>query len=130
MYFCLLQISQRVFEIMRTECLGDTLAIMGVIKTSKDFSKVHTGNENNRSDKIRSIPFESYKKRTTVIVKRRRFIDVVCDALAEYKYVGPNQRADSVLACRYFCLSIYLDNYEHKHALVIVIFFRLSFSFK
>ncbi|KAI3520550.1 hypothetical protein L1887_09999 [Cichorium endivia] len=111
------KISQRVFEIMRTECLGDTLAAMGVIKTGKDFLKVRPGKENTRvtdtrsdpessntmskdDDKIRSIPFESYKKRTTVIVKRRRFIDVVCDALAEYKYVGPNQRADLVLACR------------------------------
>ncbi|KAI3748225.1 hypothetical protein L6452_11173 [Arctium lappa] len=113
------KISQRVFEIMRTECLGDTLAAMGVIKTGKDFLKVHPGKENScvtdsrsdkegrsrndvveNDDKIRSIPFESYKKRTTVIVKRRRFIDVVCDALAEYKYVGPNQRADLVLACR------------------------------
>ncbi|KAL4576976.1 hypothetical protein LXL04_013077 [Taraxacum kok-saghyz] len=113
------KISQRVFEIMRTECLGDTLAAMGVIKTGKDFLKVHPGKESSRvtesqpekegessntvsknDDKIRSIPFESYKKRTTVIVKRRRFIDVVCDALAEYKYVGPNQRADLVLACR------------------------------
>ncbi|PQQ06725.1 P-loop NTPase domain-containing protein LPA1 homolog 1-like isoform X2 [Prunus yedoensis var. nudiflora] len=26
--------------------------------------------------------------------------NVVCDALAEYKYVGPNQRADLALACR------------------------------
>ncbi|GJR15826.1 P-loop NTPase domain-containing protein LPA1 homolog 2-like protein isoform X1 [Tanacetum coccineum] len=109
------KISQRVFEIMRTECLGDTLAAMGVTETGNDILKVITGKENTRSDKeggssssdvlknadkIRSIPFESYKKRTTVIVKRRRFIDVVCDALAEYKYVGPNQRADLVLACR------------------------------
>ncbi|KAI3793769.1 hypothetical protein L1987_36391 [Smallanthus sonchifolius] len=94
------KISQRVFQIMRTECLGDTLAAMGVIKTGNDFLKVHTGKENARSDKTRSMPFESYKKRTTVVVKRKRFVDVVCDALAEYKYVGPNQRADLVLACR------------------------------
>lgn len=108
---------------MRTECLGDNLAAMGVINTGKDFLKVRPGKENSRvtdsrsekegessntvsknDDNIRSIPFESYKKRTTVIVKRKRFIDVVCDALAEYKYVGPNQRADLVLACRYVCL--------------------------
>ncbi|KAI3799363.1 hypothetical protein L1987_34657 [Smallanthus sonchifolius] len=107
------KISQRVFEIMRTECLGDTLAAMGVIKTGNDFLKVHTGREDTRSDKggsggtvlkkddkTRSMHFESYKKSTTVVVKRRRFVDVVCDALAEYKYVGPNQRADLVLACR------------------------------
>ncbi|KAI7743377.1 hypothetical protein M8C21_003560 [Ambrosia artemisiifolia] len=75
------KISQRVFEIMRAECLGETLAALGVIEDG-------------------SIPFESYKRRTTVVVKRRRFIDVVCDALAEYKYVGPKQRDDLVLACR------------------------------
>ncbi|KAJ0908841.1 putative P-loop containing nucleoside triphosphate hydrolase [Helianthus annuus] len=86
------KISQRVFEIMRAECLGETLAAMGVIKAGK---------ENNQLDEEGgSIPFESYKRRTTVVVKRRRFIDVVCDALAEYKYVGPKQRDDLVLACR------------------------------
>ncbi|XP_062082212.1 P-loop NTPase domain-containing protein LPA1 homolog 1-like isoform X2 [Humulus lupulus] len=31
---------------------------------------------------------------------RETFLNVVCNALAEYKYVGPNQRADLVLACR------------------------------
>lgn len=88
------QISKRVFEIMRAECLGESLdAMCHVVKTA---------NEND--DRTKSMPFESYKKRTTVVVKRRRFIDVVCDALAEYKYVSPNQRADFVLACRYFNL--------------------------
>ncbi|XP_024984424.1 P-loop NTPase domain-containing protein LPA1 homolog 2-like isoform X4 [Cynara cardunculus var. scolymus] len=113
------KISQRVFEIMRTKCLGDTLADIGVIQWGKDTLKFHPLKENNRdnnnrSDKMdgsnhvvsnrdgstRSKPFESYKKRTTVVIKRRMFIDVVCDALSEYKYVGPNQRADFVLACR------------------------------
>ncbi|MCD7460311.1 hypothetical protein HAX54_043255 [Datura stramonium] len=52
---------------------------------------------NNQSE---SKPFELYKRRTTVIVKRETFLDVVCDALTEYKYMGPNQRADLILACR------------------------------
>lgn len=52
---------------------------------------------NNQSE---SIPFELYKRRTTVIVRRGTFLDVVCDALTEYKYMGPNQRADLILACR------------------------------
>ncbi|KAI3696943.1 hypothetical protein L6452_29594 [Arctium lappa] len=113
------KISQRVFEIMRNKCLGDTLADIGVIQWGKDSLKVHPLKENsrdndNRSDNMdgnnhvvsdrdgrtRSKPFESYKKRTTVVIRRRMFIDVVCDALSEYKYVGPNQRADFVLACR------------------------------
>lgn len=46
-------------------------------------------------------PFELYKRLTTVVVSRENFLNVVCDALSEYKYVGPNQRADLVLACRY-----------------------------
>ena len=51
--------------------------------------------------KSKSKPFELYKRRTTVVVRRKTFLDVACDALAQYKYVGPNQRADLVLACRY-----------------------------
>lgn len=109
------KISQRVFEIMRKKCLEDSLADIGVIQWGKDFLKVHPLKENscdvdNRSDKMNGSnhavlekdgkPFESYKKRTTIVIKRKRFIDVVCDALSEYKYVGPNQRADFVLACR------------------------------
>lgn len=48
----------------------------------------------------KSKPFELYKRRTTMVVGRKKFLDVVCEALSEYKYVGSNQRADLVLACR------------------------------
>ncbi|KAK6144419.1 hypothetical protein DH2020_021239 [Rehmannia glutinosa] len=51
-------------------------------------------------DKSENKPFELYKRRTTLVVGRKFFLDVVCEALSEYKYVGPNQRADLVLACR------------------------------
>ena len=53
-----------------------------------------------KDDRSKSVLFELYKRRTTVVVMRETFLNVVCDALAEYKYVGPNQRADLVLACR------------------------------
>ncbi|XP_052177138.1 P-loop NTPase domain-containing protein LPA1 homolog 1-like isoform X2 [Diospyros lotus] len=53
-----------------------------------------------RNGKDKSETFELYKRRTTVVIRRKMFLDVVCDALAEYKYVGPDQRADLVLACR------------------------------
>eukprot|EP00897_Mesotaenium_endlicherianum_P004814 jgi/Mesen1/4360/ME000022S03644 len=36
----------------------------------------------------------------TAQVKRKKFLDVVCRALAEYRYIGPNQRSDLMLACR------------------------------
>ncbi|KAL7617130.1 P-loop NTPase domain-containing protein LPA1 homolog 1 [Lactuca sativa] len=103
------KISQRVFEIMRNKCLEESLADIGVIQWGKDFLKVHplsdkmNGSNHVVSEKdgtTKSKPFESYKKRTTIVIKRNRFIDVVCDALSEYKYIGPNQRADFVLACR------------------------------
>lgn len=48
----------------------------------------------------KSKPFELYKRRTTIVVRRKVFLDVICEALTEYKYVGPNQRADLILACR------------------------------
>lgn len=51
------------------------------------------------ADKNKSKPFEMYKRRTTVVVSRQIFLDVVCGALAEYKYVGRDQRADLILAC-------------------------------
>ena len=57
-----------------------------------------------KDDDNNGQPFELYKKRTTIVIKRKIFLDVVCDALAEYKYVGLNQRADLALACRYTLL--------------------------
>ena len=51
-------------------------------------------------DRNKNMPFELYKRRTTVVVRRETFLNFVCDALTEYKYVGPNQREDLVLACR------------------------------
>ena len=47
-----------------------------------------------------TIPFELYKNQTTIVISRKQFVSVVCDALSLYKYVGPNQKADFLLACR------------------------------
>ncbi|KAK8485865.1 hypothetical protein V6N13_138539 [Hibiscus sabdariffa] len=84
------KISKRVFELIRREPSYNSLlqAEEGTCLAS------------NKDSRNKHVPFELYKRRTTVIVKRETFLDVVCDALAEYKYVGPNQRADLVLACR------------------------------
>lgn len=49
--------------------------------------------------------FQLYKRQTTIVVKKEMFLDVVCDVLSEYKYVGANQRADLILACRYCIFS-------------------------
>ncbi|KAG0491689.1 hypothetical protein HPP92_004730 [Vanilla planifolia] len=51
-------------------------------------------------EKLSSIQFERYKRQTTVFVTRDAFLNVVCDGLSVYNYVGPNQKADLLLACR------------------------------
>lgn len=113
------KISQRVFELMKSECVGDASISEGLLISGLDALKMCPPRENSFStnqfsdktskgnhlvleadNKSKSQPFESYKKRTTIVVKRKTFLDVVCEALAEYKYLGPNQRADLVLACR------------------------------
>lgn len=52
------------------------------------------------------------KKRITVVVKREKFLDIVCGALSEYRYVSPNQRMDLTIACRIR---------EHKESVTILL---------
>ncbi|KAF5470751.1 hypothetical protein F2P56_011243 [Juglans regia] len=112
------KISQRVFELIRSENPCDPLlpevmstsmldASVGLEKlngcpTSNCLGKTKAGSHlvAVRDERIQGVPFELYKRRKTVVIRRETFLNVVCDALAEYKYVGPNQRADLVLACR------------------------------
>ncbi|KAJ6691523.1 hypothetical protein OIU79_013530 [Salix purpurea] len=112
------KISKRVFDVMRTEfsnevSLSEEVEIR-VVDASKEnleredglsrggsLGKIEASNHLvSEEDRNKSIPFELYKRRTTVVVRRESFLNVVCDALTEYKYVGPNQREDLVLACR------------------------------
>lgn len=91
------KISKRVFEMIKNQRPVDS-------KPKAETSASDALKADERREALlngsKSLPFELYKIRTTVIIKRENFVDVVCDALAEYKYVGPNQRADLVLACR------------------------------
>ncbi|CAA7046455.1 unnamed protein product [Microthlaspi erraticum] len=103
------KISKRVFELIRSEgslILSPTShakesefgkTVDGVEKLNKASSLPTTDGD---VDKCKSKPFEMYKRRTTVVVPREIFVNVVCDALAEYKYVGHDQRADLILACK------------------------------
>lgn len=90
------KICKRVFECTKSKSTTDLLQPDAVV------SLEDLGNQSllGKDSKIKSIPFELYKRRTSVFVRRETFLDIVCDALAEYKYLGPNQRADLVLACR------------------------------
>ncbi|KAJ0238815.1 hypothetical protein HA466_0239670 [Hirschfeldia incana] len=89
------KISRRVFELIRSE--GSLILSPSHGKESV-FDK--TNDTTDDVDKSRSKPFEMHKRRTTVVVPREIFVNVVCDALAEYKYVGHDQRADLILACK------------------------------
>ncbi|RDX67988.1 P-loop NTPase domain-containing protein LPA1-like 1, partial [Mucuna pruriens] len=113
------KISRRVFELTRSGSSTDALQNDGMLLSGLDAPKgisvkkdCHdpasslgkTGFDNHlllgKDYKSNSVPFELYKRRTTTFVRREIFLDIVCDVLAEYKYVGPNQRADLILACR------------------------------
>ncbi|KAJ0248278.1 P-loop NTPase domain-containing protein LPA1 2 [Hirschfeldia incana] len=97
------KISRRVFELIRSEGSCNSSPEYG---KEPEFSRKGGGGSSTYClvpddvDKDKSKPFEMYKRRTTVFVTRQVFLDVVCDALAEYKYVGRDQRADLILACR------------------------------
>ncbi|KAF8098873.1 hypothetical protein N665_0256s0004 [Sinapis alba] len=105
------KISRRVFELIRSEgslILSPSHGKESVFDKTCDAPSACNIVEkvNNCSattddvDKSRSKHFEMHKRRTTVVVPREIFVNVVCDALAEYKYVGHDQRADLILACK------------------------------
>ncbi|CAI9776473.1 unnamed protein product [Fraxinus pennsylvanica] len=111
------KISRRVFEMVRTECLADKL-VSTCAEVSQQDAKIYTQREVeyyadacldkadlydhsvSEKEKDKSKPFELYKRRTTAVVKRKIFLNFASEALAEYKYMGPDQRADLAKACR------------------------------
>ncbi|KAH6827974.1 P-loop containing nucleoside triphosphate hydrolases superfamily protein [Perilla frutescens var. hirtella] len=110
------KISQRVFEVIRRESALERGVSLFVGPSQQDvkacqnrdteshvdacLDRADVDNLVLEEDKSKTEPFELYKRRTTTVVRRKFFLDVVCEALSEYKYVGPNQRADLVIACR------------------------------
>ncbi|KAI7997912.1 hypothetical protein LOK49_LG10G01667 [Camellia lanceoleosa] len=113
------KISRRVFEVMMRDIPGNAWPDIGMEVSSLDDVCGHNEKENGcstgswfgdeeadsdlvleKDDKCSSKPFEFCKRRMSVAVERETFLDVVCGVLAEYKYVGPTQRADFILACR------------------------------
>ncbi|MQM17970.1 hypothetical protein Taro_050950 [Colocasia esculenta] len=99
------KISRRVFELCRTDCLSGNLIhreryMSKLHPTEKSFAKESGHIVGDNVGEGEMMPFELYKWLTTVPLTREIFLNVVCEALSEYKYVGPNQRADLLLACR------------------------------
>ncbi|KAJ8470501.1 hypothetical protein OPV22_024844 [Ensete ventricosum] len=109
------KISRRVFEVMRDEDSGgslppdgrssDSWKIPASEKNRHDIDGLGQANMTNQLtpenvDTSNGMPFELYKRLTTVVVSRELFLDIICDALTLYKYVSPHQRTDLLLACR------------------------------
>lgn len=111
------KISKRVFDMVKSQNSSEAAAgvsaygagISGI--RSKSQEPLSNGSRVVKAQVINNIVVEKdggtksllselYKRRTTVFIGRDKFLDVVCDALSEYKYVGPNQREDFNLACR------------------------------
>ncbi|XP_047307547.1 P-loop NTPase domain-containing protein LPA1 homolog 1-like [Impatiens glandulifera] len=111
------KISKRVFDMMKNQCHANPLVSLRTLEMTKlhstlpvqthgkndpcigiDSTNIEGGSEKHVESSTEQ--FELYKRRTTIVVKRDTFTKIVCDALAEYKYMGPNQRADLLLACR------------------------------
>uniref|UniRef100_A0A804PP68 P-loop NTPase domain-containing protein LPA1 homolog 1 n=1 Tax=Zea mays TaxID=4577 RepID=A0A804PP68_MAIZE len=96
------KISKRVFNVMKSEFLA-TSKSDGATK-QENYPAFGLGDGTDTPKMLErsnsSVPFELYKNQTTVVVSREEFVSVVCDALSLYKYVGPNQKADLLLACR------------------------------
>ncbi|GMG98769.1 hypothetical protein Nepgr_000609 [Nepenthes gracilis] len=104
------KISKRVFEMMRSQCPSDDLDRVEMINADalrarcigacSSKAQIQQDLIIEKDDRKTRLPFELYKRRTTVVIRREAFLDVVCDALAEYKYLASSQRPDLVLACR------------------------------
>ncbi|KAG2654999.1 P-loop NTPase domain-containing protein LPA1-like [Panicum virgatum] len=94
------KISKRVFNVMKGEFLAAS-NLDGVTK-QENYPALGDGTDTQKTleRSSSSIPFELYKNQTTIVISREQFVSVVCDALSLYKYVGPNQKADFLLACR------------------------------
>ncbi|WOL18962.1 P-loop NTPase domain-containing protein LPA1-like [Canna indica] len=111
------KISRRVFDMIRDEYSEGSLHTDATSSDpwivipfdegnesgiSSSLGLANTTNQLTREnvDTSSGMRFELYKRLTTVVVSREHFLDIICSALALYKYVGPNQRADLLLACR------------------------------
>ncbi|KAK9664067.1 hypothetical protein RND81_14G017500 [Saponaria officinalis] len=111
------KISKRAFDLVRRQSSIDTAARKDIFGANVSYvgSKIQDSLSiglrlvrtpvrnklvSEKDGGTKNLSSEVYKRRTTVFIQRDKFLDVVCDALSEYKYVGPKQREDLILACR------------------------------
>uniref|UniRef100_A0A453GXQ3 2-phosphoglycerate kinase n=1 Tax=Aegilops tauschii subsp. strangulata TaxID=200361 RepID=A0A453GXQ3_AEGTS len=90
------EISRRVFDVVR----GDPAEMEMLMAMSQGKRGVQRYELPDAATSPRQFQFELYKRRTTVLIPRDLFLHLVCQALALYKYLAPNQRNHLTLACR------------------------------
>ncbi|XP_010238553.1 P-loop NTPase domain-containing protein LPA1 homolog isoform X1 [Brachypodium distachyon] len=90
------EISRKVFDVVR----GDPAEMDLMMMAGGGKGGVQRYELPDATTSPRQFQFELYKRRTTVLIPRDLFLHLVCQALALYKYVAPNQRNDLILACR------------------------------
>lgn len=97
--FGTMQISDLVFEVIKSEMLPKKpkrdrfMGLAPLAEIGKKEPKLLDSN----GFKVDPKPL---KKRSTTTISRDKFLTVVCDALKQYQYLGPKQRADLMVACR------------------------------
>lgn len=116
------KISKRVFEVLREEFPIKVLERNGSASSEYhkhdfsrhlsdseiDNSKVYSPEDIRRAAeenevKLKEISKRLYdvqQKRSTIVLNRDDFMDVVCNAMSEYRYLGPNQQNDFALASK------------------------------
>ncbi|CAK9206244.1 unnamed protein product [Sphagnum troendelagicum] len=95
------KISDNVFELVRNELppkkqkhqFDQSIGLVPLATEVPKREKLYDTN----GFKVQPKPL---KKRSTAIISREKFLDVVCDALAQYRYLGLKQRSDLMVACR------------------------------
>lgn len=94
------QISDRVFEVIRSQMppkQSKRDQFVGLAPLA-DMDNKETEEHITNGLKVDPKPL---KKRSTFTVSREKFLDVVCEGLAQHQYLGPKQRTDLMVACRY-----------------------------
>ena len=115
------QISKRVFEVLVQDKNESTLTDFkegefsrrdyfsrhlsdSDIDNARDYSPEEikkTAEENEiQLKEITKKLYDVKKRRCTLVLNRAYFMNVVCDAMSQYRYFGPNQRLDFALACK------------------------------
>lgn len=90
------KISRKVFDAVKNENIDNRLETSDTLGKRCDLYSDKEGS----TVTVDSAKFELYKRMTTVFLARETFLTLVCDALSAYKYVGLDQKADLILACR------------------------------